>query len=236
MTTEFAKAFKYYRKMKFPRQEDLMKELEQYSKACAVYSKGTISKWETGKSIPRLERIEALEDIFFLDGQLKEAAGYTLEAKPDTSDELVEESETPTDPLILEKRKEHFQKLTEIVEMLLGDLDTVKPNTFKGKGKEEALDKPDFWIGLSGQEQGLTKKQLDDMLHDNIESTQEFYDFFLWDCLVSHLKAESFSQGESTTNEHTSREDPYRTIANWRILVHRKTFKGTCSICKGWVQ
>jgi hypothetical protein len=82
----------------------------------------------------------------------------------------------------------------------------------------------------------LDKEDLSIRLDDNLQSTFDKYkDWFVKFCFVPHLEAEL--PGEIKAEglwDGVIYEKPYELIHTLRILTARKTFKGTCAVCKDW--
>ena len=78
MTNDFGRLLRQHRKKNDLSQSDLLDELKE--KGHEFYSKGTVSKWENGKSQPNADVIEDLEDILgFKRGDLLRPAGLLQE-------------------------------------------------------------------------------------------------------------------------------------------------------------
>jgi hypothetical protein len=82
--SEFGKRLKELRKIKGWSQDDLLSELDEDS---TRDSKTTVSRWESGKTIPKYSIIENLEDVFQVPrGTLLVPAGYPFYGSSQTSD------------------------------------------------------------------------------------------------------------------------------------------------------
>jgi len=89
---KFGKLLKFYREFWSLTQEELVKRIRETGNFGERYSKSSISKWESGKVIPKYETIEVLEDIFDLKEQeLLKAAGYVLPEIDKKSGELFDD-------------------------------------------------------------------------------------------------------------------------------------------------
>ncbi len=100
-------------------------------------------------------------------------------------------------------------------------------------GAGESFDSAEYWIGTPGEERNISNQELDDLLLNNIELTEQHYGDFLMRCFWSHIKAE-FSVTLTSRLRGDLRDDPYEVIEFYRTLANRKTFKGKCDICKVW--
>jgi excisionase family DNA binding protein len=133
-------------------------------------------------------------------------------------------------PVIAKRMEQHFDHLADITKALLsGNLDNV---TVKSTKTGDQFDIFEYILWEGGAGQSITRKQLSDMLERNIESLSEQPDgAYDLTCFISHLAAEYpdvISKGLDSTVE----ENPYELIDILRLLVKRKTFKGTCPVCK----
>ncbi|MBI4283123.1 MAG: hypothetical protein HY663_01475 [Chloroflexi bacterium] len=143
--------------------------------------------------------------------------------------------EQEIDPIKVEQRKQHFTRLADIADSLLsGRLKDIQEGV-DPQDKDES--RPMYAVFTEYnvdmlEEYSLT--ELVDRLGSNLDSA--CYKFGKWDvmdCFQPHLKAES-SEVESKGIKNTISENPLELIGTLRILSSRKTFKGTCPVCKGW--
>ncbi len=120
--------------------------------------------------------------------------------------------------------EEHFGRLAEIVKAILGGgLDTV-----------EGSDTDTFYaIGTQGIGQ-IFYDELPNMLNINIDAAcVSFGDYDVRKCLMPHLKAE-YPELSNKDFDGLFESSPHSVIQTLEALARRKTFKGTCHICKGW--
>jgi hypothetical protein len=136
---------------------------------------------------------------------------------------------------VAKRRAEHFDHLANIVsaflineiDTVMPSIDTVEPRIIRG----DEYGRPKYTIGE--QEVEITILELSLSLRANIQSV--LLQFSPWDltCLIYHLKAES-PEIESKGFTDVVRENPYKLIDTLRVLAWRKTFKGTCPVCRDW--
>jgi hypothetical protein len=138
------------------------------------------------------------------------------------------------DPIISKRKEEHFLHLAKIAEELsAGNLNTVTTSLKQG----DNLGEPEYAIqdgGWDSPPYPITKEQLSSILRRNIEvvcyqyTERVFYEHFL-----PHLHAE-IPDIESKAFWDIAQEKPYELIKTLILLSQRKTFKGTCPVCKDW--
>ena len=143
------------------------------------------------------------------------------------------------DPLIAKRREEHFGHLANIANALLSARDhlwaiRVYPNGEYGSYAYGLEDDEDTW-GCSRQQVGIDlRESVDIALGRTFESWEDpecnDWDF---DCLVSHLKAE-YGAIETSGFFRVVEENPFGLLDLLRVVARRKTFKGTCPVCKDW--
>jgi len=226
MYDEFGKLLKQYREGQHLTQEQLAGKLERHIGKAP--SKGTISKWEHGDRRPSEETVEALEEILFgeISTILLRAARYRVGLEPR------QPPHSEIDFVTAQSRKEHFGHMADIAKALLsGNLSNVTTKSIKTGDKFDIFEYF-FWEGGAGQ--GITGRQLSDMLERNIESLSEQPDdAYDLDCFLHHLVTE-YPEVKSKGFNKFAEENPYELIDILRLLTRRKTFKGACPVCKDW--
>jgi len=81
----------------------------------------------------------------------------------------------------------------------------------------------------------LTEDDLSGKFGQNIISAYHDYtEWFFKNCFLPHLFAEWPEELENKGFYIIAEEQPYQLIETLRLLAERKTFKGTCPICKDW--
>ena len=140
--------------------------------------------------------------------------------------------EKEIDPIIVQRRKDHSDHLADIAKGLLsGNLDNIEAKSTK-TGDQYNIFEYIFWEGGAGQV--ITRKQLSDMMERNIELFYEQpNDTYDLDCFLHHLVAE-YPEVQSKGFNNFAKENPYELVEILRLLARRKTFKGTCPVCKDW--
>jgi len=146
---------------------------------------------------------------------------------------LKEHVKKQVDPIIIQRRKDHFDHLADIAQGLLsGNLDNV---TAKSTKAGDQFDIFEYTIWEGGARQGITRKQLSDMMDRNVELYYEQpNDTYDLDYFLHHLIAE-YPEVESKGFNNFAKENPYELVDILRLLARRKTFKGTCPVCKDWL-
>jgi hypothetical protein len=126
------------------------------------------------------------------------------------------------DPIIIKRREQHNDELAGIANSFLeGDLTTI-PYDATDEDQEYELD--------TGE--GLTRKELIARLSNNIFRACDKYERYrVMDWLATHLESEYLS-GKDLFAFIEAR--PVEFINIIRTLSARKTFKGTCIVCKDW--
>lgn len=130
--------------------------------------------------------------------------------------------------LLLAKRLErHFNELVQTASSLLGNgLDDLVENPVKGKGALfEYVPGSDISGGC-----GMTREGLRVTLAENLYSAIDRNGLKV-NYLCSHLEAEVFEIATNGINK-AIQDNPYSIVRVLQLLVDRKTFKGTCDICK----
>ncbi len=131
-----------------------------------------------------------------------------------------------------ENWKEHNAKLADVADRLLD-------NDLKRVMK---------WVNPTGQveyhlfdesEVHLLERLTDDDLAGQLEQNitlayQAYTEWFFKDCFLPHLYAEWPEELKDKGFYIVAEEQPYQLIDTLRLLAERKTFKGTCPVCKDW--
>lgn len=133
-------------------------------------------------------------------------------------------------PLIMKNRGEHFEHLLGIVNLLLeNEVDKV----FGSPSMSDEPEADDYTIISEESDfEKIPRGYLVERIENNIEyicKTFSVWDF--WDCFIPHLLADALGRWdfERLYNDHT-----IEFINILRMLAQRKTFKGTCPVCKDW--
>ncbi|MFC1918610.1 hypothetical protein ACFLWW_01365 [Chloroflexota bacterium] len=143
-------------------------------------------------------------------------------------DVLKEHVKRQVDPIIFKKREEHFNHLAEIANyLLIGDLEKLLPD----RTTDEISG---TYTIYNDEEEEISSRELSLRLDRNIENAIHHYgpsDFL--DNFLLHLQAECPEIKPGKWDE-VVRYNPYILVDAIRILSQRKTFKGTCPVCKDW--
>lgn len=151
-------------------------------------------------------------------------------ATESTTHAVQEQSQIPSS--VPANWKEHNEKLAGVADRLLA-------NDLKRVMK---------WVASTGQIEyhlfddeeilhRLTEDDLAGQFEQNIILT--FHDYTEWfyaNCFLPHLYAEWPEELKNKGLSIVAEEQPYQLIETLRLLAERKTFKGTCPVCKEWQQ
>jgi len=129
------------------------------------------------------------------------------------------EVEKEIDPIIVERRKEHYDELANAARYIV----------HRVSGARGTPESDDFYLdGIV-----VRKWELSGELTNNIGNLGEIEGGLLFDSFQSHLCAE-YPEIQSQGISVFADENPYRLIEMLRILTKRKTFQGTCPVCESW--
>jgi hypothetical protein len=177
-----------------------------------------IGKYEELNRHDKLGTLQSRQDVRFIRQRRKEfeAARAVLEGH-------IKKSENP---LILDAKREHFHHLSEIAKALLPQQNaSVEQNDSGGQFE--------YWLWEQGKGQGMTHKELGDMLWSAIDTIDERYSMDDFNYLLSHLEAE-YPDFQFESLHNIVKNNPYELIQTLTVLAQRKIFKGTCPVCKDW--
>jgi hypothetical protein len=124
---------------------------------------------------------------------------------------LGEQARREFDPVLVQRRKEHWDELAGIATQILS-----------------------FWTKYSESPRMVDKhtgKYMEEYIIDDPEF--ELIDNFLADGLLRHLKAEFPDEFKTVTKhkELIKNTLPVECLRGLALLAHRKTFEGTCPVC-----
>lgn len=138
------------------------------------------------------------------------------------------------DPFIVKRREEHFSNLAGIAKVFLNNLDSVSsPRWTTNRSRQVKYVIPNKKAASRYDE--ITEEQLTGCLNSNIASAIDKHgDWFFRACFVPHLKSELPEELKTELFYNVVEKHPYKLIETLRILTARKTFKGTCPVCKDW--
>ncbi|MDD5510305.1 MAG: hypothetical protein PHI12_05815 [Dehalococcoidales bacterium] len=123
---------------------------------------------------------------------------------------------------------EHFAQMTDIANILLEE--DVGKVIVRGDSEQS-----DSTYGINSPDLGyyeLTRNQLTGRIEGNIDYVCGKYStWHMFDCFAEHLMAEFPPEQDyyDLLNKY-----PGKLINTLRMLAERKTFKGTCPVCKEW--
>jgi len=143
---------------------------------------------------------------------------------------LREHIEREADPIVAKNREEHFEFLAKLAGALLGySVDDVHDLS-----KYDASSGRHPLGSLTGDVSEMEEPLVNQEIWSNWVLRWEVYDVWDFECLDSHLKAEYPEVVAEGGLEGILYGDPYRLADILRIVVRRKTFKGTCPVCESW--
>ncbi len=128
-------------------------------------------------------------------------------------------------PIITNQRREHFTQLTEIVRMLVVGLEHIEPWE---DGKEA------IYVGPRELDAVVPMDELSTVLEKNLNAAYVHSSEYDVDyCFVPHLETE-YPEIKATGFEEFLEQEPLKLINNLKLLLRRKTYKGTCPVCQDW--
>lgn len=129
------------------------------------------------------------------------------------------------DPLILERRREHYNHLADIAEHIVHDIDWVREVK---QGKSSDLEYRVQWKG--GKSTLLDNEQLADVLGKGIMAANDKFGDLDVEYLHIHLKAE-YPEVSPEELVYFMEEHPCEIIDKLQILSKKKLFNGSCETC-----
>lgn len=147
---------------------------------------------------------------------------------------LQEHLNKQVDPTMVKHREEHFAELADISKFLLANgLESVScPGWSANRSRQVKYLLPN--ANAVAQYDEITKEQLASRLNSNIADITKDKDWFFRHCFVPHLKSELPEELSTKLFFKVVEEQPYELIEILRMLAARRTFKGTCPVCKDW--
>lgn len=130
--------------------------------------------------------------------------------------------------------KDHHERLAEIANSLLDNgLDSVSsPGWTINRSSQVKYLIPNKNAASTYDE--ITKEQLASHLNSNMATILKDRDWFFRHCFMLHMKSELPEELKTELFFKVFEKQPYQLIEILRILAARKTFKGTCPVCKDW--
>lgn len=126
--------------------------------------------------------------------------------------------------------REHNTKLAGVADSLLAnDLKRVmKWVTPTGDIEYHLFDESEMHLV-----ERLAEDDLSGQLEQNLHTVyRDYTEWFYQNCFIPHLFAEWSEAGQTKMSKALLYEQPYLLIETLRLLAERKTFKGTCPVCK----
>ncbi len=124
---------------------------------------------------------------------------------------------------------DHFAQLNKIANMLLdGGVDEVIVILSEADGPDRKYTLPITTCGILE----LNHNELVGQIEGNIDNVCRHYStWHMWDCFAAHLEAEYPESKDFYNFLYTQTSTLINVL---RTMAERKTFKGTCPICKYW--
>ena len=129
--------------------------------------------------------------------------------------------------------KEHHAKLAGVAARLLdNDLNRIsKWVSPEGQFEYHLIDENELQLL-----ERLTEGDLSGKLEENLLVVyRDYTEWFYQECFIPHLFAEWSQDVQAKMTKALLYERPNQLIETLRILAERKTFKGTCPVCKDWL-
>ena len=134
---------------------------------------------------------------------------------------LKEHVKKKIDPIAIKRKGEHFNHLAEIAGKIW------PPNMNIAPGDESSG--YDYLVGEYNSAQEVTTEQLCSILTRNYEQAYDQYGLYDVECFETHLRFEVTDFESKELSTYT-----YELVETLMLLAKRKTFKGTCPVCKDW--
>jgi len=129
------------------------------------------------------------------------------------------------------QKKEHFDELAEIAELLLEDgLDRIKEieNDSSGPHKDRYAT-----VTENNELEEITRDELGYSLEGNMDVARTLYGPESWGGFERHMEAES-AEIEVKGLTGLASADPLQLVELLKMVAQRRAFQGSCPICKDW--
>jgi len=221
MTREFGELLKKIRLEHAMTQSQLVMELREVGNQIGEKSKGTISKWESGKPTPDPETVKDLEEIFSLPkGTLLGPADYIIDVTGPLTSPIT---------LAAQQRQAHCEELAGIARAILkGDSNLVDAEEYNDKRNPN-------WEYLvrdaGGSGEPVSREELASRLEYDVWLAKVRYSERQLGYLVSHLESESRAI-KSEGFHSVLKNDPYGLIQTLAKAGFGKALGGKCDMCR----
>jgi len=133
----------------------------------------------------------------------------------------------------VKRREEHFAELAGIAKSLLTTNNLISVScpgwtTNRSRQVKYVIQNEN---AASGYDE-ITKEQLASHLNSNMAAISKDRDWFFRYCFVPHLRSELPDELTTELLFNVVERQPYQLVETLRLLAARKTFKGTCPVCK----
>jgi hypothetical protein len=181
------------------------------------------------KNLSDKEVIEELQDKTFPPRKIRFIRDRRKEY--DAAKKLLQDKvQKPDNTLITARRKEHWDSLADIAKALYENIDFITERQSKG-------DKWDIFqysvYGRSGVGQGVNKEKLVSIIKYPIDMMITSPGASEIGYFLSHLETE-IPEVKSKGIWKAIEENPVEFFDTIKLLADKRTFRGTCAICKDW--
>jgi len=129
------------------------------------------------------------------------------------------------------QKKEHFDELAEIAELLLEDgLDRIKE--IESDSSSPRKDRYAI-VTESNEPEEITMDELGYSLEGNMDVARTLYGPELWGGFERHMETES-AEIEAKGLTGLASADPLQLVELLKMVAQRRAFQGSCPICKDW--
>lgn len=152
--------------------------------------------------------------------------------KAQANKEITEDLEASPDNITTPPPKSLERLIVVATDLLVNDLDCVAKNSDPASPYEY------IWGDRGGGGIAVTKQEISVQLDTNEETASFKHGPTRMSHFKTHLEQEVKSEYPELSDNNYSTiwaEHPYELIDTLRILAERKTFRGTCPVCKAWI-
>jgi hypothetical protein len=128
------------------------------------------------------------------------------------------------------QKKEHFDELAEIAELLLEDgLDRIKTENDSSSPHKDRY----AIVTENNEPQEITRDELGYSLAGNMDVARTLYGPELWSGFERHMEAE-IAEIKAKGLTGLASADPLQLVELLKMVAQRRAFQGSCPICKDW--
>ena len=156
-------------------------------------------------------------------------------------DVIREEDTWLSDPVITKQRERPFSELYEILNSMMMEYGTsvsaITRLPIRGNERKQLSSMPhcdgEYYKYIISDETLLTYQELVEMVEDKYGFLEECNLSLQYRCLLQHLYGEYPDMMENTQDWVSNHS--YEFLDRICMLIQRRTFLGTCSVCNKWV-